>query len=143
MKKKKLDPLEENKVEGKSSKAGGKKRPSPSSTPKKMPPPVAAATPEIDDEPVTGAPIPEAEPLPPPPPKPEKKPVPMVPETPAPPSDLPESASGKYEVLEDKKVSIRGHITSMPKGTVIQLAHYGRKVMANMVKQGLKLKGLD
>ena len=103
MKNTKLDPLEENKVEGKSNK-GGKKRTS------------SAA---------------------------KKRPITEPHRPPAEPSDLPESASGKYEVLEDKKVSIRGHITSMPKGTVIQLAHYGRKVMANMVKQGLKLKGLD
>ena len=145
MKNKKLDPLEENKVEGTSSKTGGKKRALAPSAKKRpitepKPPP---AEPDPVDPPTTDS-IPEAEPLPPAPrAKPEQKPVPMVPEKPAPPSDLPESASGKYEVLEDKKVSIRGHITSTPKGTVIQLAHYGRKVMANMVKQGLKLKGLD
>jgi hypothetical protein len=141
----KLDPLEENKVEAKT---GGKKRSSTKKTSTERtysPPTDPPPDPPGRDEPA-GA-IPEADPLPPAPgparAKPEKKPVPMVPEKPAPPSDLPLSASGKYEVLEGKTVSIRGHITSMPAGTVIHLAHYGRQVMVNMIKQGLKLKGVD
>jgi hypothetical protein len=146
-----LDPLEENKVEGSGGKKpGGKKR---SGSSKKKPAartaPYPPPTDPLPDPPRPGSPpTTEAIPEPPPPPaaepeKPAKKPVPMVAEKPVPPSDLPESASGKYEVLEEAKVSIRGHITAMPKGTVIHLAHYGRQVMTNMIKQGLKLKGVD
>lgn len=139
----KLDPLEENKVGGSGGKrrtaSSKKKKPVARTPPPHDPPPDPPAG--RDDTPKT---IPEPPPLPPAEPeKPKQKPVPMVAEKPVPPSNLPESASGTYEVLEETKVSIRGHITAMPKGTVIHLAHYGRQVMANMVKQGLKLKGLD
>lgn len=140
-----LDPLEENKVEAK---AGGKKRSgssrkTPEARPPHPPPPPSEPS-GLGDPPKTVDSIPEAEALPPTPKaKPAKKPVPMVAEKPAPPSELPESASGKYEVIESKTVSIRGHITAMPAGTVIHLAHYGRQVMVNMIKQGLKLKGVD
>ncbi len=134
----KLDPLEENKVGGaKSNKTGGKKR----STSKKAAEPLP--DPPRPGEPPATESIQEAEAEAAPSPKPERKPVPMVPEKPVPSSDLPPSESGKYEVLESKSVSIRGHITSMPAGTVIHLAHYGRQVMIALVKQGLKLKGVD
>ncbi len=51
----------------------------------------------------------------------------------------PEMVPTKWVVLEEARVSLFGHITTLPEGTKLSLAAYGESAIRRIIQQGVKL----
>ncbi len=57
--------------------------------------------------------------------------------------ERPATISTKWMVLEDQTVSLFGHMTLLPAGTVISAASYGPAGIKRIMEQGVQLAPLD